>query len=927
MGNEPVFSPPGQSTHILDALDALVYVADLQTYKLLYANKYARDLFGEITGKICWKTFQSGQDGPCPFCTNHLLVNERGEPAGVHVWEFQNTVTARWYLIRDQAIPWNDGRLVRLEIATDITERKRSESIAAALHDLSDALWTARNLKDYCGRAHDVFKTAIEADNFFVGLLDKDKDRVVFPYFADATTSGPFEIADFASTGKKSLTGRVIETGKPLFLKKNNKLEQMAAGELAPVGPLSEAWMGVPLLVDGEAIGVLGVQSYDDPNQFDERDLELLVSAASLMAMTIRRHRDAQALRESEERHKALSRASFESLFISDKGACLDANAAAVEMFGYAHAEMLHMRGEDFLTPDTRPIVLKNMLSGFEEPYEAIALRKDGSTFPCEIQGRMFRYKGKDVRVTALRDISERKRAEAALRESEERFRSIVQNSPLGLHLYELAPDGRLILIEVNPAADSQSVSDNARYIGKPVEEVLTGVTGTPYVDILKNVAATGEPWNAAGFQYQGSNISGYFDVWAFQTSKGRMALMFQNASDRFKAEKALVAAKEGAERASRSRSEFLANMSHELRTPLNGIFGMLQLVKQTALTPEQESYVDVALSTGNSLLTIIDDVLDFSKMDAGELDIDPKEFNIRQSLQTVVDNFSASASDKGIALSLDIAPNVPERLIGDDGRLRQILFNLIGNAVKFTGKGSVSVSVSPLPNRRDNEMLLLFCVADTGIGIPDAWVRDVFIPFTQVDGGYNRRFKGTGLGLSIVRKLISILRGSLSIETEEGVGSSIYFTLPLTPGRGRPLKPAKAAPQCLPKIEPLRILVAEDETINLMALRLNLEKCGHSAACARDGREALKLLAEQPFDLILMDIQMPGMDGLEATGIIRSSSDPAVRGIPIIALTAHAMKGDREKFMAAGMDGYLSKPLDFEELQKTISALRATAK
>ncbi|WP_461208557.1 PAS domain-containing hybrid sensor histidine kinase/response regulator [Desulfocurvus sp. DL9XJH121] len=383
------------------------------------------------------------------------------------------------------------------------------------------------------------------------------------------------------------------------------------------------------------------------------------------------------------------------------------------------------------------------------------------------------------------------------------------------------------------------------------------------------------------------------------------------------KVQEDLTRAKEAAEHATRIKSEFLANMSHELRTPLNGVFGMLQLMQGTELSPEQDEYVHTALSTGRSLLTIINDVLDFSKLEAGQLLIASEPFDLRRSLEMVMRNFTVQARDKGLDLRLSMDRNIPRLLTGDKGRIRQVLFNLVGNAVKFCDRGSVLVDVSVLPRAaRGEDVRLLFHVSDTGIGIPEDMLEYVFKAFTQVDGAATRRYSGTGLGLGIVRRLVAAMHGSLAVDSEPGRGTDIYFSLPFglaespapSPGDARPEPPSG-----------LRVLLVEDEKVNQMAAGLFLKKNGHKVACADNGAQALEMLEREAFDCVLMDIQMPVMDGLSATRAIRESDGPQAR-VPVIAMTAHAMRDDQERFLQAGMDGYIAKPMDMDELQLVLA-------
>ena len=272
------------------------------------------------------------------------------------------------------------------------------------------------------------------------------------------------------------------------------------------------------------------------------------------------------------------------------------------------------------------------------------------------------------------------------------------------------------------------------------------------------------------------------------------MLVMFQDNTLRKQVEEEMRRAAHEAEAASRVKSEFLANMSHELRTPLHGIFGMLQLMQLTGMDDEQNEYVDTALATGRSLMTIINDVLDFTKMEAGILDVAEDPFDVRLTLDLVLETFRIQVQEKDLALSARVAEDVPDMVVGDEARLRQILFNLVGNAVKFTDTGSVELGVSRLPLVKGDTCVLLFIVADTGIGIPDPFQMSVFDAFTQVDGAYTRKYKGTGLGLGIVRKLVTLLGGNLSLESEVGQGTAIHFTMPVSMVTRAVLRPAGAA-------------------------------------------------------------------------------------------------------------------------------------
>lgn len=394
------------------------------------------------------------------------------------------------------------------------------------------------------------------------------------------------------------------------------------------------------------------------------------------------------------------------------------------------------------------------------------------------------------------------------------------------------------------------------------------------------------------------------------------MACVVIDVDTQARAAERLQRALEKAENASRAKTEFLGNISHELRTPLNGVLGMLQLLRTSQLDKEQQGFVDTAIKSSRGLMTVMGDILNLSQIEAGAIELRNDPFEFRETIEALSRVFEPQAALRQLTLATDVDGSVPEWVQADEGRLRQVLFNLIGNALKFTHSGGVRLEVCALPYPHSRQMrILLFSISDSGIGIPHDRLGDILDSFTQADGSYTRRHSGAGLGLAIVRRLVPLMGGSLCIDSQPGEGTSVHLTTLVSIPEGEEVTAESIPADFTPP--PMKLLLVEDDPTNADVIRLMLQKLEMHVIHASNGLQALELLKEYPgFDAVIMDIQMPEMDGIETTKRIRSDSTGGLNSnIPIIALTAHAMHADRRKCLEAGMDDYIAKPVEMHEL------------
>ncbi|HXA39624.1 MAG TPA: PAS domain S-box protein [Phenylobacterium sp.] len=641
--------------------------------------------------------------------------------------------------------------------------------------------------------------------------------------------------------------------------------------------------------------------------------------------------------------------ANFSSIATDAQGVIQIFNVGAERMLGYTAAEVMNKitpaefsdpreliaRAEALsvelatpITPGFEALVFKAS-RGIEDIYELTKIRKDGTRFPAVVSvtalrdplGAIIGYLLIGTDNTARKLVEEeQKKSDQRLRDQQFYTRSLIESNIDALMTID--PAG--IITDVNKQTEALTGCTRDELIGAPFKECFTdperaeagikrvlsekSVTDYELTARARDGKQTVVSYNATTFYNRSRTLQGVFAA-------------ARDVTERKRVERELQQAKAAAESASRTKSDFLASMSHEIRTPMNAVMGIADLLAKTELTPQQDKYVQIFRRSGDNLLNLINDILDLSKVEASQLDLERTGFSLADHLEKVIEMVAPRAQEKGLTLVWEIAPGVSNDLVGDPTRLRQVLLNLLGNAIKFTPGGSVSLNVEP-DGDKAVPTALRFTVSDTGIGIPGDKLSRVFERFTQADSSTTRRFGGSGLGLTISKRLVELMGGRIWVESVLDEGSTFSFAVPFEvwSEANRPLAaPAGAGPKG--QLPALRILLAEDSPDNCTIALAYLEHTPYRIDVAETGAIACQMFTAGRYDLVLMDRQMPVMDGLTATRTLRAWEEANGRTpTPIIALTASALKGDRETCLAAGCTAYLSKPIKQDVLLQAIA-------
>ena len=669
----------------------------------------------------------------------------------------------------------------------DITKEARQEKLQEVLFHISNAINISEDIRSLATIIQKELAKVIDTTNFYIALYNKNSNTFSLPYFLDEHD----HLTELPAN--QTLSKYVIDKNKPMLLKNQDIEELVKKGIVKRIASPSKCWLGVPLKKDGEAIGVLGVQSYVDESRFSNDDVGILEIVSEQIATSIKLMLVQSNLKESENRFKVLANASDQAVLISESGVCIEANDKASEMLGISYNELIGLKAVDFVAEESKELLVHNMSNEFEHPYEAVVVRKNRTTFPGLFHGRMFEYKGKTVRLTTVRDLT-------------------------------------------------------------------------------------------------------------FEKEK----------------EKEIIEAKNRAEESEKLKSSFLANMSHEVRTPMNGIVGFSEMYLTPGLSDEKRTeFANIVIDCSKQLLSIVNDILDISRIETGIVDIKSEKVIVNDLIAELKVLFDPKNQNSEISLVTECSLDKQRSTIfTDKTRVTQVLNNLLSNAFKFTKSGSIKLGYFLDKNN------MTFYVEDSGIGIPKEQQSLIFERFRQVELELNKNYGGTGLGLAISKKLVEMLGGEIWVESEFGKGSKFIFTLPYEAvAISDAIEDVQVAEkEIVTVLKDTTILVAEDEEMNFFFLKEILSGDGITILRAKDGLEAIDIFSSNPaIDVVLMDIKMPKMNGLDATRKIKEIKPD----IPIIAQTAFAMRDEKENAIAAGCDDYIIKPIRKEELINSINRLR----
>ena len=810
-------------------------------------------------------------------------------------------------------------------ILHDTSSRVRAERSQKLYFSIANWIIRSRTLDDFYQRVHEELAKAIEAQNFFIALYDATKNYIHFPYYVDE---------DFDSNVRftkrrlgNGLTEYTIAANRPLLLRQKD-IERLAKSNRLHInGKTPKAMLCVPLRVGDHTTGVIGVKSYHDGEVYRTRHLEMLEFISGQVAIAIQRKQNEEQLAKQTARLNAIFDSSTHLIWSINrafelKGFNKNYQQLILNQFDLSSQEIQNSDRDTWrmLPPQSRIML--------EEKYRA-AFRGEAQNFEIQIQTKhhealwfefhlnpILLQSGVIEEVSGIgQDITQRKKAELGLRESEEKFRGIFVNFQ---DIYcRTNRQGRITMI--SPSVLKRTGYSTEEVIGQDVAQFFIDKQRIRAALIRLRRDGSLRNFEASLRTKEGLTRQFMFNMLLLKDSDGNysIAALARDITELKRNQQELLAAKEDAERSLKVKERFLANMSHEIRTPMNGVIGMVDLLADGNLNDEQRDYVQTIKRSSETLLNILNDILDLSKIEAGKMALNEAPVVFRDILDKVTALFGQTAKSKNNTLTFQIAENVPQFVIADQTRLLQIFSNLTSNALKFTENGDVTIAVAVVATKGKFHKFRVE-VRDTGIGISPQGLSQLFNSFSQLDNSSKKSFGGTGLGLAISKELAKLMKGEVGVESVEGRGSMFWFTFEV---KETTIAPSNLAAQSqdtqiqgvFKDYKPV-VLLVDDNAVNRKVASEILKKAGCQVDTADSGFKAIELVTathnttKAYYDMIFMDIQMPDMDGVETTQKLREQFGKHLP--PVVAMTAYSMKEDRERFLSQGMDDYVPKPI-----------------
>jgi hypothetical protein len=826
----------------------------------------------------------------------------------------------------------------------DATERIRAEKAQNLYYKISSLTINSDNLEDLLQNIHQELKSMIAVNNFHVALHDVEHQMLVFPYYVDETL--PHVITTNKRKISKGLTEYSLFSNKPTMLYEEDILELAHQNIIELMGPVPKVWLGVPLKLENRTIGVIAVKSHSDRNKYKLRHLELLDFISGQIATAIERKRNEEKIIEQTARLEAIFQSSSHLIWSINRG-------YALTNFNQNYAEAIFKKYGKYPTIDPLADASEKMmlsdkkyhdyvLSAYQEAFKGVPQHFETSFTAQEghVMWRetylnpIFLPNGVIEEVSGIsHDITEKKNSELAIQESEEKFRSIFESFQDIYYRTDLF--GKITMI--SPSGCNLSGYSQDEIIGNHITKFY--VNQKKQAILIRELLKTGSVRNFENnLQLKnGEIIQTISNIRLIYNKDGKAVAVEGVARDityLLEAQDQILKAKEFAEHSLKIKESFLANMSHEIRTPMNGIIGMIDLLIDTNMNEQQMKFVQTIKKSSETLLTILNDILDLSKIEAGKMQLKLTSINFEQTIEKVYSLFFQQANTKNISLEFEIDEQIPRYLVADEIRLIQIISNLTSNAIKFTEKGGVKIKVN-LENKHGDTAKVKIRVIDSGIGISEADLNKLFESFSQLDNSSSKSYAGTGLGLAISKELCRMMNGQIGVESQQGQGSTFWFTFEARESKrgGEKIVEGIENFKLSAELSSPQVLLVDDNQVNQMVASEILKKIGCQVSIASNGLDAIESVKSHHYDIIFMDIQMPKMDGIAATAEIRKLNIPNLA--PIIAMTAYSMQDDKEKFLNNGMDDYISKPITLEGIankvkhwisKKTLQATEVTA-